>query len=427
MQTKRLVHFFILLLSIAVAHGQTNLTTLSLSAGQRHALVLRSDGSVWAWGTNQLGELGLGTNTLISSPARIASITNVISISAGPLHSLAVESNGTVWAWGTNNDGRLGSGNFVTASNPVSVTRITNAVMVAAGGNHSLAVLANGSVMAWGANFGGQLGTGNTTSTNQPVQAGSFTNVIAVTAGTNFSLALTRDGYVWGWGTNNAGQLGLGSTTSQLSPVKITTLSNIVQIAVGSSHCLALSSSGVVYAWGINAQGQLGDGTTANKTSPEIVPYFGATTNLGTVKWVTAGYNSSAAILKTGRLFYWGWYGNGTLYASNQPPQELNANSGLVFQNVTYGDTYLLTTPADGSTWAWGFNQYGQRGNGNVYDPSDNWSYENPVTQNLASAQVHTQGCHTLYARRSERPELSANASLQYFCFASGHGARCAA
>lgn len=377
MQTKRLVHFFVLLLSIAVAHGQTNLTTLSLSAGQRHALALRSDGSVWAWGTNQFGELGLGTNTIISAPTRIASITNVISISAGPLHSLAVESNGTVWAWGTNNDGRLGSGNFLTASNPVAVANITNAIMVAAGGNHSLALLANGSVMAWGANYGGQLGTGNTISTNKPVLCGSFTNAFAVAAGTNFSLALTRDGSVWAWGTNNAGQLGLGSTTSQLSPVKITTLSNIVQITVGASHCLALGSNGVVYAWGANAQGQLGDGTTVNESAPEVVPSFGATTNLGAVKWIAAGYNSSAAILTTGRLFYWGWFGNGTIYASNMPPQELNANSGLVFENVTYGDTYLLTTPSDGSTWAWGFNQYGQRGNGNVYAIDDNWSYEN--------------------------------------------------
>ncbi|HEV2329300.1 MAG TPA: hypothetical protein VGY56_10990 [Verrucomicrobiae bacterium] len=164
---KRLIPVFTLFLSMIVAHGQTNLTTLSLSAGQRHALALRSDGSVWAWGTNQFGELGLGTNALILAPTRIASITNVIAISAGPLHSLAVEGNGTVWAWGTNNDGRLGSGNFVTASNPVAVAVITNATLVAAGGNHSLALLANGSVMAWGANYGGQLGTGNTISTKQ--------------------------------------------------------------------------------------------------------------------------------------------------------------------------------------------------------------------------------------------------------------------
>ncbi|MGA2279196.1 MAG: glycohydrolase toxin TNT-related protein [Verrucomicrobiota bacterium] len=376
MLKKRLVHFFALLLGVAIAHGQTNLTTLALSAGQKYALSLRSDGSVWAWGTNQVGEVGLGTNALVLWPTRISSITNIVSISAGSLHSLAAQNNGTVWAWGLNSDGRLGNGNFNTASNPVTVTRITNAVAVSAGGNHSLALLANGSVMAWGANIGGQLGTGNTVSTNQPVQAGSFTNVIAVSAGTNFSLALTQDGSVWAWGTNNMGQLGLGSTTTQLSPVKITTLSNIVQVAAGASHSLAMDRNGVVYAWGRNTEGQIGNGSTINATAPVVVPSFGSTTNLGAVKWVEAGYNSSAAILKSGRLFYWGWYGNGTFWSSNQPPQELNANSGLVFNSVTYGDSYLLAGNQDGSTWAWGFNQYAQRGNGNYYATSDTWSYQ---------------------------------------------------
>src|SRR5580658_9125092 len=115
MQTKRVLYFLILLLGIGIAHGQTNLSTLALSAGQRHGLALRSDGSVWAWGTNQVGELGLGTNQLVMWPTRISSITNIISISAGPLHSLAVQSNGTVWAWGTNVDGRLGNGTFITS------------------------------------------------------------------------------------------------------------------------------------------------------------------------------------------------------------------------------------------------------------------------------------------------------------------------
>jgi RHS repeat-associated protein len=376
MQIKRLVFFLVSLLGAAIVHGQTNLTTLTFSAGQRHALALRSDGSIWAWGTNQFGELGLGTNTLVMWPTQISSLSNIVSVSAGPLHSLAVQNNGSVWAWGTNNDGRLGNGTFITASNPVPVSLITNAIMVAAGGNHSLALLTNGSVMAWGANYGGQLGTGNTVSTNKPVQAGSFTNVIAVAAGTNFSLALARDGSVWAWGTNNAGQLGLGNTTSQLSPVKITTLSNIVQIAAGSSHCLALGNNGVVYAWGANAQGQLGDGTTVNKTAPEVVPTFGATTNLGSVEWVAAGYNSSAAVSKTGRLFYWGWYGNGITNSYTTQAGELNANSGIVFQNVAYGDSYLLAGQSDGSTWAWGFNQYAQWGNGNIYATNDTWNYD---------------------------------------------------
>ena len=234
MKLHRLLLCATVLLSQVASHGQTALSTVQLSAGQKFGLTLRSDGSVWAWGTNQVGEVGLGTNTLVLWPTRIASVTNAVSISAGSLHSLAAQGNGTVWAWGLNSDGRLGNGNFNTASNPVAVTRITNAVMVSAGGNHSLALLANGSVMAWGANYGGQLGTGNTISTNQPVAAGNFTNAIAVPPGTNFSLALCQDGSVWAWGTNNMGQFGLGSTTTQLTPVKITTLSNIVQIAAGS-------------------------------------------------------------------------------------------------------------------------------------------------------------------------------------------------
>jgi len=376
MQLKRSLQCALLFLSLAAGYAQANLSTLELSAGQKFGLSLRSDGSIWAWGTNQIGEAGLGTNTLAMWPTRISGLTNIVSISAGSLHSVAAQSNGTVWAWGLNSDGRLGNGNFNTASNPVAVTRITNAVAVAAGGNHSLALLANGSVMAWGANIGGQLGTGNTVSTNQPVQAGNFTNAIAVSAGTNFSLALTQDGSVWAWGTNDQGQLGLGSTNVQLSPVKITTISNIVQIAAGASHSLAIDRNGVVYSWGRNVEGQIGNNSTVNVTAPVVVPYFGSTTNLGAAKWVAAGYHSSAAILKSGRLFYWGWYGNGTFWSSNQPPQELNANSGLLFNSVTYGDSYLLAANQDGSTWAWGFNQYGTRGNGNVYDPSDTWSYE---------------------------------------------------
>lgn len=376
MKLHRLIFSAIILLSQATSHGQATLTTAQLSAGQKYGLTLRSDGSVWAWGTNQVGEVGLGTNTLVLWPTRIASVTNAVSISAGSLHSLAVQSNGTVWAWGLNSDGRLGSGNFSTASNPVAVTRITNAIAVSAGGSHSLALLANGSVMAWGANNGGQLGTGNTVSTNQPIAAGNFTNAIAVSAGTNFSLALCQDGSVWAWGTNNMGQLGLGSTATQLNPTKITVLSNIVQIVAGASHSLALDRNGVVYAWGKNTEGQIGNGTTVNATAPVVVPSFGSTTNLGAVKFVEAGYNSSAVILKNGRLFYWGWYGNGTIWSSNQPPQELNASSGQVFTSVAYGDSYLLAGNQDGSTWAWGFNQYAQRGNGSYYATSDNWSYQ---------------------------------------------------
>src|ERR1017187_1937482 len=141
MKISRIFTFLAFILSLSVSHAQ--LSTISLSAGQRYALALRSDGSVWAWGTNQVGELGLGTNLLISSPNRILNLTNVIALSAGPLHSLAVQSNGTVMAWGFNGDGRLGNGTFNNASNAVMVAALTNTLTVAAGGTHSLAALAD--------------------------------------------------------------------------------------------------------------------------------------------------------------------------------------------------------------------------------------------------------------------------------------------
>jgi RHS repeat-associated protein len=352
------------------------LSTSAVSVGAHHGLALRSDGSVWSWGTNAIGELGLGTNSQSLSPKRISSLSNMAAISAGPLHSLAVATNGQAWAWGNNVDGRLGSGNFLNASNPVPVSLLTNVISVSAGVTHSLAVLADGHAVAWGANPGGQLGSGNTVGTNRPEQVLTLTNIVAVSAGSNFSLALTAVGDVWSWGTNNAGQLGLGNNTAQSSPQRISTLSNIVQIAAGNSHALALDQNGLVYAWGRNTEGELGDGTVNSATSPKQVPSFGPTGALGKGKWIAANFNSSAAVSTSGRLFYWGYYGNGTSTGTVTQPAELSANGGLVFSTVTYGDGFLLAGQPDGSVWAWGYNLNGNWGNGFTYSAIDTWRYE---------------------------------------------------
>ena len=94
-----------------------------------------------------------------------------------------------------------------------------------------------------------------------------------------------------------------------------------------------MDSNGVVYAWGRNTEGQIGNGTTVNVTAPVVVPSFGATTNLGAVKWIEAGYNSSAADSEKRALVLLGLVWERHHLASNQPPQELNANGGLVSQS----------------------------------------------------------------------------------------------
>ena len=136
------------------------MTTLGIAAGQSQALALRSDGSVWTWGTNQVGEMGISNLTGSYFPLRIPGLTNVTGIAAGWQHSLAVEGNGTVWAWGDNSGGQLGNGNSNSAV-PVQVTGITNAVARIGRICYSLALLANGQVLAWGTNSAGQLGQWN--------------------------------------------------------------------------------------------------------------------------------------------------------------------------------------------------------------------------------------------------------------------------
>lgn len=145
-----------ILITTATLHAASGqMTTLGIAAGQSQALALRSDGSVWTWGTNQVGEMGISNLTGSYYPLRIPGLTNVTGIAAGWQHSLAVEGNGTVWTWGTNNGGQLGNGNSNSAV-PVQVSGITNAVAVSGGFAHSLALLANGQVLAWGTNSAGQ-------------------------------------------------------------------------------------------------------------------------------------------------------------------------------------------------------------------------------------------------------------------------------
>lgn len=391
---------------IASTKAAEPLSTLQVAAGDSHALALRSDGTVWAWGTNRIGELGLGSATQFNSPRRITTLSNMTAVAAGPLHSLAVASNGQAWAWGTNGSGQLGNGTFNNSNAPVQVSVITNALLVSAGVDHSLAALKDGRAMAWGANNGGQLGTGNTTATNQPVQVSTLTNTIAVAAGSNFSMALTAAGEVWTWGTNDQGQLGLGHNTSQLSPVKIAALSNVVQIVAGSSHALAMDRSGNVYAWGRNTEGQMGDGTTTATNAPKPVVNLSPTGSLGAAKWIAAGFNSSAAVSGSGKVCYWGNYTNNAVFFGNATsPVQIGVALNETFTTVCQGRNFLLAGESDGAgVWAWGMNQYGQWGNDNPQ--TDDWRYE---TWNLSYCFGARPRAFTVRIHRGDRENLPYN------------------
>jgi alpha-tubulin suppressor-like RCC1 family protein len=126
--------------------------TPMVSLGDSHALALRSDGTVLAWGSDSYGQLGLGRPLVSASPVKVASLGNVRSIAGGEGHSLAVRQDGTVWAWGENGYGQLGDATTSDRSSPVQVQGLANATRVCAGGWHSVALRQDGTVWAWGNN-----------------------------------------------------------------------------------------------------------------------------------------------------------------------------------------------------------------------------------------------------------------------------------
>lgn len=243
---------------------------VQVAQGWEHTLALKPDGTVWAWGNNAYGQLGDGAgghpDDYQPSPVQVSGLTGVVQVSTGWLHSLALKSDGTVWAWGSNGAGELGDGTNVNKVTPVQITSLSGVVQIAGSNSYSLFLKADGTV--WATGTGGQLGDGTTRSKSTPVQTKLLTNVVGISAGAWHSLALKSDGTVWAWGNNYRGELGDGTNTTALVPVAVSGLSGVAQVAAGSETSFALKSDGTVWSWGYNKEGQLGNGTLKDSNVP---------------------------------------------------------------------------------------------------------------------------------------------------------------
>jgi alpha-tubulin suppressor-like RCC1 family protein len=254
-----------------------NDTWASVSAGDGHTLAIKTDGTLWAWGGNLNGQLGNGTTNNVANPTpvRIGNDTDWASVSAGTRHSLAIKSDGTLWAWGDNFNGQLGNNSTNQQNAPVRIEAANNSepwISVSAGVAYSLAIKTDGTLWAWGSNANGRTGLNNINgNTLIPEQIPSVVDWASVSAGSAHSLAIKTDGSLWAWGVNNDGQLGDGTQTQKTTPVQIDTANNLAHwasVSAGIEHTLAIKEDGLLWAWGNNGAGQLGDGTTADKHSP---------------------------------------------------------------------------------------------------------------------------------------------------------------
>lgn len=325
-------------------------------AGYQHLLYLKSDRSLWGVGSDQYGQLGLGSViSYRTQPTRIA--TDVITATGGFQHTLFLKSDGTLWAMGYNFYGQLGNGTTSARSIPEQIA--SNVTAIAAGAHHSLFIKSDGTLWAMG-NNSGQLGDGTAVARATPVQVAS--GVRAAAAGASHSLFLKTDGTLWGMGGNNYGQLGDGTTTTRLTPIQIAT--DVTAIAAGSTHSLFVKTDGSAWGFGSNASGQLGDNSQAyTRLSPVQIIASG-------VRSVAAGAFHSLFLRTDGTLLGVGYNAYGQLGDKIQADRSTPAEIATGVTDVVGGEYSTYYRRTDGTLWGSGYNAYGQFGDGSTLNRS---------------------------------------------------------
>lgn len=291
-------------------------TYKAISAGLNFSLAIKSDGTLWAWGDDSFGQLGIGDNipskcqTLSSTntvycpvPVQVGSDNTYTAISAGTAHALALKSDNSLWAWGDNTYGELGDGCYIdtTQQPPVTKCAIRNDTTInsnvpeqidstsqygaiAAGYFYSLAIKSDGTLWAWGNNAQSDLGTGESKgvylvptkigdgySLDPKALSASKFSVLGNSTIYYHSLALKNDGSLWAWGDNIFGQVGDGTMTPSPTPKQILAKSGFMFTAVSAGdddHSLAIKNDGSLWAWGRNSCGALGNGNTETSYVP---------------------------------------------------------------------------------------------------------------------------------------------------------------
>jgi alpha-tubulin suppressor-like RCC1 family protein len=368
-----------------------------VSTGADLVTMIRSDGSVWAWGYSSYG-LGDGVTTRSTTPVQVVGIdggpflTGAVSVSTNGYSTVVLLSDGTVASWGQNHRGQLGDGTIVDRRTPARVKGpggigiLSNIIAVANGGASVAALAADGKVYTWGVGYSGQLGTGlypypTGRSTPQLVtnQDGSaLAPITAIAAGSEHMLAVAADGSVYAWGGNadcsssSANYCATGCGYGSGYPCRVRDssgtgyIAGVTAVATTRVSSVALTANGSVYAWGANNYGQLGNGSIAASLYPVAVLGFASSG----VTDVACGVAQCYARRNDGTVAAWGYNHESQLGATvysdtvTTPVLTLSSPSTSLsgIANVFSGHNGYSGFAFSGSglLFGWGLNNYCQ-------------------------------------------------------------------
>jgi alpha-tubulin suppressor-like RCC1 family protein len=293
--------------------------------GDGHMAAIRSDGTLWCWGSNVHGQLGdntssggiLGANFRSTPRQEFTSSSNWKQVSASMFNTAAIKSDGTLWVWGRNNYGQIGDNTIANRSTPRQISiaaagGLTGWKQVSTGNGHTAALRTDGTIWSWGRNHFGQIGDNTLVTRSTPRQEVSLSNNWKQVDSCSFNTAAIKtNGTLWVWGRNDRGQIGdntnpgaVSGTNSRSTPKQEFTLSsNWKQLSNGYNQIAAIKTDGTLWCWGDNSQGGLGDNSIVHRSTPRQISLSLGTTGITGWKQVSSGYYGTTSIIYVDSTF----------------------------------------------------------------------------------------------------------------------------
>ena len=352
------------------------------SGSSQGGISVKTDGTLWTWGDNSYGTLGINDLTLRRTPVTtFDGGTNWKQVAGGNHFVGAIKTDGTLWVWGRNQFGQLGTNDTTNRSTPVTTfAGGTNWKQIGLGASatHISAIKTDGTLWTWGYGTSGQLGDNTVTNKSTPVTTfAGGTNWKQTNAGSGFTGAIKTDGTLWTWG--NSISLGRFTEGTRLTPITTfaggtnwadtatTEPEDLYTLSAGSTNTAAIKTDGTLWIWGAGTSGQLGDNTVTTKSIP--VTTFAGGTNWKQLSSGLTGLTHTAAIKTDGTLWTWGQGSQGQLGDNTVTTKSTPVTTfagGTNWKQVSSGNAHTAAIKTDGTLWTWGYGFDGELGDNTV-------------------------------------------------------------